>query len=125
MYIALLLSTFGNLLPFVQVDMMSKRFKAAEQSAPGARKVQYSETSKYQAVRLPYKGSTISAFIVLPSEQLAVQGIAAAAAQLDVAELLDAGKYRNVGPAGLDVQLPRFKVKTQPTSLKKVRNPHV
>jgi serine protease inhibitor len=105
--------------------MMSKRFKAAEQSAPGARKVQYSETNKYQAVRLPYKGSTISAVVVLPSEQLAVQGIAAAAAQLDVAEVLDAGKYRNVGPAGLDVQLPKFKVKTQPTSLKKVSNPHV
>lgn len=103
----------------VQVDMMSKRFKAADQSAPGARKVQYAETSSYQAVRLPYKGSTISALIVLPSEHLAVQGIAAAAAQLDVGDLLDATKFRNVGPAGLDVQLPKFKVKTQPTSLKK------
>jgi serine protease inhibitor len=100
--------------------MMSKRFKAAEQSAPNARKVQYAETSSYQAVRMPYKGSTISAFIVLPSEQLAVQGIAAAAAKLDVTELLDGTKYRNVGPAGLDVQMPKFKVKTQPTSLKKV-----
>jgi hypothetical protein len=38
---------------------------------------------------------------------------------------LEAGKYRNVGPAGLDVQLPRFKVKTQPTSLKKVSNADV
>ncbi|WIA14035.1 hypothetical protein OEZ85_002593 [Tetradesmus obliquus] len=103
----------------VQVDMMSKRFKAADQSAPGARKVQYAETSSYQAVRLPYKGSTISALIVLPSEHLAAQGIAAAAAQLDVGDLLDATKFRNVGPAGLDVQLPKFKVKTQPTSLKK------
>eukprot|EP00882_Tetradesmus_deserticola_P009086 GHRQ01009586.1.p1 GENE.GHRQ01009586.1~~GHRQ01009586.1.p1 ORF type:complete len:499 (+),score=186.84 GHRQ01009586.1:120-1616(+) len=102
----------------VQVDMMSKRFKAAEQSAPGARKVQYSETHKYQAVRLPYKGSTISAFVVLPSERLAAQGIAAAAGQLDVGELLDASSYRDVGPAGLDVQLPKFKVATQPTSFK-------
>jgi serine protease inhibitor len=100
--------------------MMSKRFQAAEQSAPGAAKVRYTETPKYQAVRLPYKGSTISAFIVLPSEQLAVQGIAAAAVQLDLGELLDSSKYRNVGPAGLDVQLPKFKVKTQPASLKKV-----
>ncbi|KAF6258701.1 serine protease inhibitor-domain-containing protein [Scenedesmus sp. NREL 46B-D3] len=47
----------------VQVDMMAKRFKAAEQSGASARKVQYADTHKYQAVKLPYKGSTISALL--------------------------------------------------------------
>lgn len=84
--------------------MMRKSFKNTDRTSSPDRAVMYCESSAYQAVRLPYKGCTISAIAVLPSEA-AVQkhGLAAAVADLEVEALLDRSKYRKVcrqGKAG-------------------------
>ena len=83
--------------------MMNKRFKRS----PG-RPVFYIDAAGYSGVRLPYKGSGISAVALLPQE--ADPGKAAAAVGgWDLGEVLKAGAWRQVPE--LDVCLPRFKVK--------------
>eukprot|EP00878_Enallax_costatus_P014187 GHUV01014839.1.p1 GENE.GHUV01014839.1~~GHUV01014839.1.p1 ORF type:complete len:494 (+),score=97.36 GHUV01014839.1:67-1548(+) len=99
-----------------QVDMMSKTFKPAPLNSP---LVKYTQNSKYEAVRLPYKGTTISAVVVLPNADSAKHGVAAAAAKLDIGELLNPDQYKAVSQRGLIVELPKFKVKTESVSLKK------
>jgi hypothetical protein len=78
--------------------MMRKSFKNTDRTSSPDRVVMYCESPAYQAVRLPYKGCSISAIAVLPSEA-AVQkhGLAAAVADLEVEALLDRSKYRKVG----------------------------
>lgn len=102
----------------VEVQMMRKSFKNTDRTGSPDRVVKYVESAAYKAVRLPYKGCSISAIAVLPSEQ-AVQkhGFAAAIAELDVDELLDASKYRKVSPMGLELEMPRFTVKNECMSL--------
>ena len=106
--------------------MMRKSFKNNDHTSSPDRVVKYVEAASYKAVRLPYKGCSISAIAVLPTEQ-AVQkhGLAGAIAELDVHELLDASKYRKVSrlPAGkLKLEMPRFKVKTECMSVRSVRS---
>uniref|UniRef100_A0A383WKG2 Serpin domain-containing protein n=1 Tax=Tetradesmus obliquus TaxID=3088 RepID=A0A383WKG2_TETOB len=98
----------------VKVDMMTQDFHYHD-----SRRVRCAETPQYKAVQLPYKWSTISAVIVLPSRQLASRGIAAAAAQLPVSELLGDATWLPVGYDGLELLLPRFTVNSPPKSLKK------
>jgi serine protease inhibitor len=101
--------------------MMRRSFKNTDRTGSPDRVVKYVESAAYKAVRLPYKGCSISAIAVLPSEQ-AVQkhGFAAAIAELDVDELLDASKYRKVSPMGLELEMPRFTVKNECMSLSSV-----
>jgi serine protease inhibitor len=98
--------------------MMTQKFERSDQHP--SIKVRYIDSKHYQALRLPYRWSTISAVIVLPSKQLASKGIAAAAAQLPVGELLAAATWNNLDHNGLELLLPKFTVKSKPTSLKKV-----
>lgn len=59
---------------------------------------------------------------MLPSEQsVQKHGIAAAVAELEIEELLDASKYRKVSPVGLELEMPRFTVKNDCMSLSSVR----
>lgn len=99
---------------------MQRMFKP-EHAMDGSRSVMYAATDSYAAVKLPYKGCSISAVAVLPSEELAANGIAAAAAQLDMQQLLAPSSYRRVPMQGLQLELPRFKAATQCVSLKQVR----
>lgn len=93
--------------------MMQKVFK----NSPG-RVVRYVDVAGYQGVRLPYKGCSISAIALLPSEA-AVQehGFAAAVAELKIEELLDLSKW---DVRRVEVHMPRFKVKQECMSLKGV-----
>jgi serine protease inhibitor len=101
--------------------MMRKSFKGTDRTSSPERVVKYVESSAYKAVRLPYKGCSISAIVVLPSETAVHKhGIAAAVSDLDIDELLDASKYRKVSPAGLDLEMPRFTVKNECMSLSSV-----
>lgn len=103
----------------VEVDMMSRAFKASDRASSPERRVLYAEGAGYQAVRLPYRGTSVSAVAVLPSRELAAAGgVATALTQLDVGELVGLSKFRPVGPGGLEVQLPRFTVKSECVSLK-------
>lgn len=78
--------------------MMTKSFKNTDRTSSPDRAVKYAESPAYKAVRLPYKGCSISAIAVLPSEaSVQKHGLAAAIADLEVEELLDAAKYRKVG----------------------------
>lgn len=101
--------------------MMFKAFKNTDRTSSRERSVSYIDSSAYKAVRLPYKGCTISAIAVLPAAA-AVQkhGLAAAVSELDVGELLDGTKYRRVSPLGLELYMPKFTVKSECVSLKKV-----
>lgn len=98
---------------------MSKKFTMDEMSNKPHR-IKYAQTSTYQAVWLPYKGSTIGAVVVLPSPHLAQHDIAEAVTKLDVNELLDGRRYHEIGTVGLVVQMPRFKVQTESVSLRQV-----
>lgn len=85
------------LLKTLQVQMMCKSFKNTDRTSSPDRAVMYFESSAYQAVRLPYKGCTISAIAVLPSEaSVQKHGLASAVADLEVEALLDRSKYRKV-----------------------------
>lgn len=100
---------------------MRKSFKNTDRTSSPDRVVKYTESSAYKAVRLPYKGCSISAIAVLPSEQsVQKHGFAAAVSELEIEELLDASKYRKVSPAGLDLEMPRFTVKNECMSLSSV-----
>lgn len=101
---------------------MRKSFKASDRTSSPDRVVKYAESAAYKALRLPYKGCAISAIAVLPSEASVKKhnGLAGAVAELEIEELLDAGKYRRVSPAGLDVEMPRFTVKNECMSLSSV-----
>lgn len=103
--------------------MMFRAFKAADQTSSRERAVRYQESAAYKAVALPYRGSSISAVAVLPSEAAVKHAgsLAAAVAGLNVSELLDGSKYRRVPPQGLQLHLPRFTVKSECVSLKEVR----
>lgn len=101
--------------------MMRKSFKNTERTSSPDRVVKYAEAAAYKAVRLPYKGCSISAIAVLPSQEVVQKhGLAAAIAELSVEELLDASKYRNVSPLGLELEMPRFTVKNECMSLSSV-----
>jgi serine protease inhibitor len=101
--------------------MMRKSFKGTDRTSSPERVVKYVESSAYKAIRLPYKGCSISAIAVLPNEAAVHKhGIAGAVADLAIDELLDASKYRKVSPAGLDLEMPRFTVKNECMSLSSV-----
>lgn len=105
----------------LQVQMMRKSFKNTDRTSSPDRIVKYVESAAYKAIRLPYKGCSISAIAVLPSEQsVQKHGLAAAVAELDVDEVLDASKYRKVSPMGLELEMPRFTVKNECMSLSSV-----
>lgn len=85
--------------------MMCKSFKNTDRTSSPDRAVMYFESPAYQAVRLPYKGCTISAIAVLPSEaSVQKHGLAAAVADLEVEALLDRSKYRKVCRQGFRVE---------------------
>lgn len=107
----------------VGVPMMFKTFKPSDATSSRERYVRYAAALDYSAVRLPYRGGTISALAVLPSEgALSHAGgdVTKALAALDVGRLLDERHFRKPPPAGLDLLLPKFTIKSECVSLKTV-----
>jgi serine protease inhibitor len=83
--------------------MMHKHFSRLR-----GRPVFYIDSPGLSGVRLPYKGSGISAVAVLPKEADPSKA-AAVVGGWDLGELLNAGAWRQVPE--LEVTLPKFKVK--------------
>jgi hypothetical protein len=107
----------------VDVPMMFRHFKPTDRTSSRERAVRFIDCAAYQAVRLPYKGCSISAVAVLPAAAAVAKhgSLAAAVADVEVAELLGGAKYRAVPPAGLELHMPKFTVKSECVSLKQVR----
>lgn len=108
------------LLQPVQVDMMSRNFKARDLTK-GAQPIRYADVEgQYRAVRLPYKGSTgLAAVFVLPDPKY--KSVFEAAGQITGAAVLDRKKWMNIYDIGsLSVSVPRFKVSVSQLSLTKV-----
>jgi hypothetical protein len=83
----------------VLVPMMTKRFR----NEGAARPALYADTPAWSGVRLPYKGGTLSAVILLPKDPKPVTPV------VPVAQELLSNTW--TAPDKLDVSLPRFKIK--------------
>lgn len=103
----------------VQVPMMTRVMDPA-QLQRGAQKVMYAEVpGKYRAVRLPYKGSSgLAAVLVLPDASTYTT-VFDAAADITAAAIMDRKGWSRLLD-GLVLSLPRFKVSVQQLKLNKV-----
>lgn len=106
----------------VSVDMMYKTFTSRTISNPD-RNVFYAEASgQFRAVRLPYKGTRLSAIAVLPASSRYGLDARAAAAAIRADTLLASRAWMPQQRIGqLKLQLPRFSVRTSEVALTQVR----
>jgi hypothetical protein len=105
----------------VQVDMMSRTFKARDMQATST--IRYSEVEgQYRAVRLPYKGSAgLAAVFVLPDSSR-YKSVFDAATAITGAAVLDRKNWATLFDLStLSVSVPRFKVSVNQLSMTKVR----
>lgn len=110
----------GSNTKVVQVDMMSRTFKPRE--LRGAASIRYAEVpGAWRGIRLPYKGGTASAVLVLPDKAKHKGDVYAAAADLTASKVVWKAPYAPLFDVGaLSVSLPRFKVSVNQLSLTKV-----
>ncbi|KAF8058931.1 SERPINI1 [Scenedesmus sp. PABB004] len=100
----------------IQVHMMHRSWTGIKQNE--SRQVLQLEGGGFRAVKLPYRGSSLSAIFVLPNASYASLGDAAAA--LDLGALLEfgpSGPWSAAAPPA-PLYLPRFKVGGSPLRLK-------
>jgi len=100
--------------------MMSRTFKAIDMQ--GTQTIRYAAVpEQYRAVRLPYKGSSgLAAVVVLPDKRY--KSVFEAATEITAATVLDRKNWVNMFDVGtLAVALPRFKVSVSQLQLTKVR----
>jgi hypothetical protein len=103
----------------VQVDMMSRTFKARD--LQGTQTIRYADVEgQYRAVRMPYKGSSgLTAIFVLPDKSF--KNINDAAAKITGASVLNRKNWVSLFDIStLSVSLPRFKVSVSQLDLTKV-----
>lgn len=103
----------------VQVDMMSRTFKARDMQATST--IRYSEVEgQYRAVRLPYKGSAgLAAVFVLPDSSK-YKSVFDAATAITGAAVLDRKNWATLFDLStLSVSVPRFKVSVNQLSMTK------
>lgn len=112
-------TTASDFPQVIQVDTMSRNFKAAD--LDGTQAIRYANVAgQYKAVRLPYKGSTgLAAVFVLPDKQY--KSVFDAAAKITGAAVLDRANWVNLFDIGsLAVTVPRFKVSVNQLAVTKV-----
>jgi serine protease inhibitor len=110
------------LLQIVQVKMMYRRFKTSDLTT-GDEVLYGTLPGRFRAVKLPYKGSRIVAYAVLPDlTRYNNVGVDAAAAEIDPRLLFNASLWRPLWSFGgkLEVQMPRFRITTAQIQLKQV-----
>ncbi|KAF6258703.1 pseudouridine synthase [Scenedesmus sp. NREL 46B-D3] len=113
-------TTYVNATPqVVQVKMMYRKFRNADLTT-GEEVLYGSLPGRFRAVKLPYKGSSIVAYAVLPDLTRYNASVDAAAADVGPELLFNASLWMPLWRFGgkLEVQLPRFKISTNQIQLK-------
>lgn len=110
----------SSCMQVVSVKMMYKAFRPSEMT--GTPVLYGRMPGRFRAVKLPYKGSTIAAYAVLPDAAFYNNSVDAAAAGIRPEMLFNATYWKTVYHVGnrLEVLLPRFKIPTDQVSLKQV-----
>jgi hypothetical protein len=110
------------LLQVVQVKMMYRKFQTSDLTT-GDEVLYGTLPGRFRAVKLPYKGSTIVAYAVLPDlTRYNNAGVDAAAAEIGPRLLFNASLWAPMWRFGgkLEVQIPRFRISTDQIQLKQV-----
>jgi hypothetical protein len=110
------------LLQVVQVRMMYRKFQTSDLTT-GDEVLYGTLPGRFRAVKLPYKGSTIVAYAVLPDlTRYNDAGVDAAAADIGPRLLYNASLWSSMWRFGgkLEVQMPRFRITTDQIQLKQV-----
>lgn len=114
-------TTYMNGTPkVVQVRMMYRKFQTSDLTT-GDEVLYGTLPGRFRAVKLPYKGSTIVAYAVLPDlTRYNVAGVDAVAADIGPRLLYNASLWSPMWRFGgkLEVQMPRFRITTDQIQLK-------